>query len=399
MSTIPLQKTTQPPSTQKRRINAVVQAMPPSGIRKFFDLVMARSGVISLGVGEPDFVTPWHICEAGINSIETGRTSYSPNNGLPALRDELAAYLKETHNADYSPGSQILITSGGSEAIDIAFRAILEPGDEAIVIDPSFVAYAPLAVFAGGVAVRIPTTAETGFVPKLEQLYDACTERTKTIIVNYPNNPTGAGITDEQMREIAKFVLDKNLVLISDEIYHPLSYEGAAPTFASLPELKNNLILIHGFSKAWAMTGWRLGFAAGPDDLIGGMNKIHQYSLMCASTNAQFAAIEALKHGAEQVEEMRKEYDARRRFVVHHFNRLGLDCINPKGAFYAFPSIQKTGLSSDEFAHRLLEEQNIAVVPGTAFGECGEGYIRCSYASSLKNLRTAMQRIETFLKR
>lgn len=360
---------------------------------------MARSGVISLGVGEPDFVTPWHICEAGINSIETGRTSYSPNNGLPALRDELAAYLKETHNADYSPGSQILITSGGSEAIDIAFRAILEPGDEAIVIDPSFVAYAPLAVFAGGVAVRIPTTAETGFVPKLEQLYDACTERTKTIIVNYPNNPTGAGITDEQMREIAKFVLDKNLVLISDEIYHPLSYEGAAPTFASLPELKNNLILIHGFSKAWAMTGWRLGFAAGPDDLIGGMNKIHQYSLMCASTNAQFAAIEALKHGAEQVEEMRKEYDARRRFVVHHFNRLGLDCINPKGAFYAFPSIQKTGLSSDEFAHRLLEEQNIAVVPGTAFGECGEGYIRCSYASSLKNLRTAMQRIETFLKR
>ncbi len=385
------------PSAAPSRINAVVEAMPPSGIRKFFDLVMGRSGVISLGVGEPDFVTPWHICEAGIHSIETGRTSYSPNNGLPALREELAVYLKNHHKADFSPDTQILITAGGSEALDVAFRAILEPGDEVIVIDPSFVAYAPLAVFAGGVAVRVPTSAQTGFVPTMEQLREAFTDRTKAIIVNYPNNPTGAGVTQDQAQEITEFVLETNLILISDEIYQPLSYEEEAPTFASLPEIRNNLILVHGFSKAWAMTGWRMGFAAGPEDLIGGMNKVHQYSLMCAPTNAQFAAIEALKHGAEQVEAMRKEYDARRRFVVHHFNRLGLDCLSPKGAFYAFPSIQKSGLSSEEFAHRLLEEQNIAVVPGTAFGECGEGYIRCSYASSLNNLRTAVKRIEAFL--
>lgn len=386
------------PAAKRRRINSTVASLPPSGIRKFFDLVMGRSGVISLGVGEPDFVTPWHICEAGIHSIETGRTSYTPNNGLPELRARICEYLKTDHNTDYAPDKNVLVTVGGSEALDTAFRALVEPGDEVLVVDPSFVAYAPLAALAGAVPVRVPTGPETGFAPDIDQLKGACSENTRAIIINYPNNPTGAGLNHDQAAKLAEFVLSKGLILISDEIYVPLSYDGASPTFAAFPELKDNLILIHGFSKAWAMTGWRLGFAAGPVDLIDGMKKIHQYSLMCASTASQYAALEALKHGASQVEVMRKEYDARRRFVVHHFNRIGLDCLLPRGAFYVFPSIQSTGLSSEAFAEGLLERENVAVVPGTAFGACGEGFIRCSYAASMEDLKTAIQRIESFIK-
>lgn len=358
---------------------------------------MGRPNVVSLGVGEPDFVTPWHICDAGIHSLEMGKTSYSSNQGITELREEIAAYLKRVHQAEYNPADQIIVTVGGSEALDLAFRAVLEPGDQALVVDPSFVSYAPLAAMAGGEPVRVATTQEEGFTPRIEDLERATTERTRAIIVNYPNNPTGATITQEKLEAIAQFTLDHDLILISDEMYHPLTYEGTSPTFAALPELRDHLILVHGFSKAWAMTGWRMGFTAGPVDIINGMLKIHQYCMMCASTPSQFAALEALRHGADEVEKMRREYDARRRFVVHHFNRIGLDCPTPYGAFYAFPSIRSTGLSSEDFAQRLLERENVAVVPGTAFGECGEGHIRCSYATSMADLRKAMQRIESFV--
>lgn len=385
------------PSTEKSRINSRVEQMPPSGIRAFFDLVVGRQGVISLGVGEPDFATPWHIREAGIHSLESGRTSYSSNAGLLELREEIALYFHRTTHAVYNPQNEIIVTVGGSEAADLAFRAILEPGDEAIIIDPSFVSYAPLALLAGGIPIRVPTYAENGFVPTLEDLENALSPRTRVIIVNYPNNPTGATLSKPQMDRLADFVLQRDLILISDEIYLPLTYEGEKLSFASYPELRDRLILLHGFSKAWAMTGWRLGIAAGPPDIIAAMTKIHQYCIMCSPTIAQYAAIEALRSGDDEVENMRKEYDRRRRFITHNLNRIGLSCFEPYGAFYVFPSIQNTGLSSQEFAERLLEEENVAVVPGSAFGECGEGFVRCSYATSLHELREAIQRMEKFV--
>lgn len=379
------------------RVNRTVTDLPPSGIRRFFDLVAGMPGVVSLGVGEPDFSTPWHICEAGIHSLEEGTTNYSSNSGLLELREEIAEYVKREHQAEYSPANEILVTVGGSEAIDLAFRAILEPGDEAIVVDPSFVSYAPLVTLAGGFPVRVQTRAESGFKPTRQQLEEAVSSKTRAIIVNYPNNPSGMTLKREDVEEIADFALSHNLFLLSDEIYLPLSYEEPSVSFTAVPELRDWLILIHGFSKAWAMTGWRLGMALGPADVISAMTKIHQYGIMCAPTTAQYAAVEALRHGAEEVENMRKEYDGRRRFFTHHLNRIGLDCLVPKGAFYAFPSIQRTGLSSQEFAERLLMEEKVAVVPGTAFGDCGEGYVRCSYASSLQDLREAIQRIERFV--
>lgn len=387
------------PTTVKSRINSRIEQTPPSGIRAFFDLVIGRQGVISLGVGEPDFATPWHIREAGIHSLETGRTSYTSNAGLLELREEISFYFQKTTGTVYDPKGEIIVTVGGSEAADLAFRAILEPGDEAIVVDPSFVSYAPLAFMAGGIPVRVPTYPENGFVPTLDDLERAVSPRTKAIIVNYPSNPTGATLTRAQMDTLADFVLRRDLLLISDEIYLPLTYEGEKLSFASRSELRDRLILLHGFSKAWAMTGWRLGIAAGPRDIIEGMTKVHQYCIMCSPTMAQYAAIEALRRGDDEVENMRKEYDRRRRFITHNLNRIGLTCFEPFGAFYVFPSIRKTGLSSMEFAEKLLEEENVAAVPGSAFGECGEGFIRCSYATSLNELREAMQRMERFVSR
>ena len=388
-----------PPSTVKPRVNPRIEAMPPSGIRAFFDLVAGRSDIISLGVGEPDFSTPWPITEAGIHSLELGHTSYTSNSGMPSLRAHLAEYLQEHHQAHYDPDHQIVVTAGGSEALDLVFRAILQPGDAALVIDPSFVSYAPLVELVGGEAIRVPSHSENGFVPRIEDLEAALTTNTRALLVNYPNNPTGAALTAEQREALAQFVLRHDLLLISDEIYLPLTYEMAPQSFAAREDIRDRLVLIHGFSKAWAMTGWRLGFAAGPGDIIGAMSKIHQYSLMCASTPAQHAAVEALKNGQESVEEMRKEYNSRRRFMIHHLNRIGLDCFTPRGAFYVFPSIQRTGMSSTAFATRLLEEEKVAVVPGSAFGECGEGYIRCSYATSLSGLRVAIQRMERMVNR
>ncbi len=383
---------------KKSRINPVVSSLPPSGIRKFFDLVAGKPDVISLGVGEPDFATPWHICEAGINSLELGHTSYSSNNGIPQLREEIAAYLQKQNNVTYNPQDEILITVGGSEALDLSFRSILEPGDELIIVDPSFVSYAPLVTLSGGVPIRIPTTMENHFLPLKSDLEKVVSPKTKGMIINYPNNPSGAMLSRSQTTEIAEFIIDSDLILISDEIYHPLTYDEEPLSFSSVPELKDRLLLLHGFSKAWAMTGWRLGFAAGPNDILSMMTKIHQYSIMCAPTTAQEAAIEALRHGDEEVERMKKEYDSRRRYITHHFNRIGLDCLLPKGAFYAFPSIKRSGLSSQVFAEQLLEKENVAVVPGDAFGECGEGHIRCSYATSLNDLKEAIRRIERFLK-
>jgi len=382
----------------KSRINSRVEQTVPSGIRAFFDLVIGKEDVISLGVGEPDFATPWHICEAGIHSLETGRTSYSSNNGLLELREEIAAFLYKTTGASYDPVKNIIVTVGGSEGIDLAFRTLLNPNEEAIIVEPSFVSYAPLTFLAGGIPVHLPTYAENGFAPTIEDLEKAVTPLTRAIIVNYPNNPTGTILSDQQMDEIAEFVIRHDLILISDEIYVPLTYENDGKSFASHEEIRDRLILLHGFSKAWAMTGWRLGIAAGPSDIIEGMGKIHQYNVMCPPTVAQYAAIEALRHGDEEVQNMRREYDRRRRFITHHFNRMGLDCFEPFGAFYAFPSIKITGMSSQEFAEKLLDEENVAVVPGNVFGECGEGFVRCSYATSLDEIREAVKRIENFVK-
>ncbi len=387
------------PTTQRSRISSTVQSLPPSGIRRFFDLVASTKDVISLGVGEPDFETPWRFTEAGIHSLETGHTSYTSNNGLLQLRNELSRYLRTYHQAEYSPETQILVTVGGSEALDCSMRALIEPGDEVIILDPSFVSYAPLASLAGGTPVRVATRAETGFTPTFEQLEDAVTNKTRAIVVNYPNNPTGATLTVQQIQEIVAFVKKYDLFLISDEIYLPLTYEGEKVSFAAFEEIRDQLILIHGFSKAWAMTGWRLGFAAGPADLIGAMTKIHQYTIMSAPTTAQYAAIEAIRSGMEEVEPMRREYDRRRRFFSHKLTNAGLRCFDPKGAFYVFPSIQITGLTSEEFAMKLLEQEKVAVVPGTAFGECGEGFVRCSYAASMEQLREAAERMERFTRR
>ncbi len=391
------QSTFTPLSMSNSRINARVSQMQPSGIRAFFDLVIGKQGVISLGVGEPDFATPWHIREAGIHSLETGRTSYTSNSGLLELREEISYFMQKTTGATYDPQGEILVTVGGSEAADLAFRTLLEPGDEALVVDPSFVSYAPLAFLAGGVPVRVPTYPENGFVPTIDDLEKAVTHKTRAMIVNYPNNPTGATLTQNQQDMLVEFVLRNDLILISDEIYLPLTYEGDKLSFASYSEIRDRFLLLHGFSKAWAMTGWRLGIAAGPRDIIAGMTKVHQYSIMCSPTTAQYAAIEALKRGDDEVENMRKEYDRRRRFITHHLNRIGLDCFIPHGAFYVFPSIRITGMSSQEFAEKLLDEENVALVPGSAFGDCGEGFVRCSYATSMNELREAIQRLEQFV--
>jgi aminotransferase len=375
-----------------------VQELQPSGIRRFFDLAVTMEGVISLGVGEPDFVTPWSIREASIQSIESGITSYTGNAGLLELRQEISAYLHRSFGVQYTPEHEVIVTVGGSQAIDLALRAIVDPGDEVIIVEPTFVAYSPIVSLAGGVPIPVHTRPENEFKLQPEEIEKVVTERTKAIIICSPNNPTGTMLRKEELEAIAKIVEKHDLLVISDEIYAELSYEGKYTSFSSIPGMFERTILVSGFSKGFAMTGWRLGYSAAPREISEAMLKIHQYTMMCASTMAQYGAIEALRNGLSDVEYMRKSYRQRRNFFVSSLQEIGLSCHMPGGAFYAFPSIKETGLSSEEFAHRLLMEERVAVVPGNVFGESGEGFIRCSYASSLEQLQEAVKRMGRFLK-
>lgn len=374
-----------------------VKNMPPSGIRKYFDLINEMEDVISLGVGEPDFVTPWKVREVGIYSLQEGHTHYSSNAGFIELRQEIANYLKR-YDLHYDPASQIIVTVGGSEGIDIALRALVGPGDEVIVPEPSFVAYKGCTAFTGATAKVINLREEDQFKLTPELLEEAITPNTKVVIIPFPNNPTGAIMTREELEPIVEILKDKDLIVISDEIYSELSYGEKHVSIASFPEMREKTIVINGFSKAFAMTGWRLGYVCGHPVLIEEMKKIHQYALMCAPTTAQFAAIEALRNCDREVNEMVKEYNRRRRVMVNGFRKIGLNCFEPLGAFYVFPSIQSTGLTSDEFCEGLLKEERVLVVPGTAFGDCGEGFVRACYASSYENIVEALKRIERFIK-
>ncbi|MBP3819366.1 MAG: aminotransferase class I/II-fold pyridoxal phosphate-dependent enzyme [Butyrivibrio sp.] len=380
-------------------IGKKVVDIKPSGIRKFFDIVQETEGAISLGVGEPDFDTPWHIRDEGIYSLEKGRTFYTSNSGLKELRQEVSNYIKRTQDVTYDPIKEIFITVGGSEAIDLALRAMVDPGDEVLIPQPSYVSYEPCAILADAVPVIIELKEENQFRLTAEEVLEKVTDKTKILVLPFPNNPTGAVMGKEDLEAIAKVVIEKDLFVISDEIYSELTYNGKHVSIVSLPGMKERTILINGFSKAYAMTGWRLGYACGPEEIMKQMIKIHQFAIMCAPTTSQYAAVEALKNGDEDVRIMREEYNHRRRYLLNEFKRLGLPCFEPFGAFYVFPSIKKFGMSSDEFCTRLLKEEKLAVVPGTAFGDCGEGFIRISYAYSLDNLKMAMERLERFLKK
>lgn len=372
----------------------------PSGIRKFFDLVseMNDKSVISLGVGEPDFDTPWHIRDEGIYSLEKGRTFYTSNAGLKDLRQEICNYLKRTQNISYDEASEVLITVGGSEAIDIGLRAMINPGDEVLIPQPSYVSYEPCAILAGAKPVIIELQEKNEFRLTKEELLNAITDKTKLLILPFPNNPTGAIMTKEDLEAIAEVVIEHDLYVMSDEIYAELTYGGMKHvSIASLPGMRERTILINGFSKAYAMTGWRLGYVCGPEIIIQQMLKIHQFAIMCAPTTSQYAAVEALKNGDEDVAMMRESYDQRRRFLLHSFKEMGLTCFEPFGAFYVFPCIKEFGMSSNDFAMKLLEKEKLAVVPGTAFGDCGEGFLRISYAYSIENLKIAMGRLEHFV--
>ena len=374
-----------------------VVEIQPSGIRKFFDVVSEMPDAISLGVGEPDFDTPWHIRDEGIYSLEQGRTFYTSNSGLKELKVEIANYLKRRMACSYDPNSEVMVTVGGSEAIDMALRAMLNPGDEVLIPQPSYVSYLPCTVLADGVPVIIELKAENEFRLTKQELLDAITDKTKVLILPFPNNPTGAIMEKEDLEAIAEVIREKDIFVISDEIYAELTYKGDPVTIASLPGMKERTILINGFSKAYAMTGWRLGYACGPKEIISQMVKIHQFAIMCAPTTSQYAAVEALKNGDADVEEMRTAYNQRRRYLMHAFEEMGLECFEPYGAFYVFPCIKEFGMTSDEFATRFLEQETVAVVPGTAFGACGEGYLRISYAYSLENLKIAMEKLKHFI--
>ena len=380
-------------------LNPELVALPPSGIRKLFDIAATMDDVISLGIGEPDFVTPWHIRNSGIHSLEKGRTQYTSNAGLAQLRQEIARYMKRRFNLEYDGDHGVVVTVGGSEAIDLCMRAFICPGDEVIVPMPSFVCYGPLAKLAGATPVYIDMKEEDNFKLTPEALKAAITPKTKLLVLPFPNNPTGSVMNKEELTAIAKVLEDTNIVVISDEIYAELNY---GPTrhvsIAEIPGMKERTIIVSGFSKAYAMTGWRLGYACGEPEIINYLTKLHQYAIMCAPTMSQYAALDALQNGDEDIEIMRKEYNYRRRFIVDGFNRLGLTCFEPLGAFYCFPSIQRTGMTSDEFCSKLLMEQKVAVVPGTAFGDCGEGFIRVSYAYSIDHIKQALKAIERFLK-
>ncbi len=381
-------------------LNKKIATIPPSGIRKFFDIVSEMKEAISLGVGEPDFDTPWHIREEGIYSLEKGRTFYTANAGLKDLRTEIHNYLQRRCNVSYNPDTEILVTVGGSEAIDIAMRAMLDPGDEVLVPQPSFVSYVPCAVLAGGVAVPIELEEKDQFRLTPEKLLEKITPRTKILVLPFPNNPTGAIMTREDLEPIAKIVEEHDLFILSDEIYSELTYGSEEHvSIASLPGMWERTVLINGFSKAFAMTGWRLGYACAPAVILKEMLKIHQFAIMCAPTTSQYAAIDAMKNSDDDVKMMRESYDQRRRYLLHAFEEIGLECFEPLGAFYMFPSIKRFGMTSDEFATRLLNEEQVAVVPGTAFGDSGEGFLRVSYAYSLDNLKKALGRIDRFVNR
>ncbi len=371
----------------------------PSGIRKFFDLVseMDDPEVISLGVGEPDFDTPWHIREEGIYSLERGRTFYTSNSGLKDLRIEISNYLKRMYQVEYNPDTEIMVTVGGSEAIDIGLRAVLNPGDEVIIPQPSYVSYEPCTILAGGKPVILNLQEKNEFRLTKEELMAAITPKTKVLILPFPNNPTGSVLRKEDLEDIAQVCIEKDILVMSDEIYSELTYGAKHVTIASLPGMKERTILINGFSKAFAMTGWRLGYTCAPHVILEQMLKIHQFAIMCAPTTSQYAAVDALKNGDKDVEEMRISYNQRRRFLVHTFRKMGLKCFEPFGAFYIFPSIKELGMTSDEFAMTLLNREKVAVVPGTAFGECGEGFLRISYAYSLDELKHATDRIARFV--
>ena len=371
----------------------------PSGIRKFFDIVSEMEDAISLGVGEPDFDTPWHIRDEGIYSLEKGRTFYTSNAGLVELRKEISQYIDRTQKIVYNPLREILVTVGGSEAIDLALRAMVNPGDEVLIPQPSFVSYEPCAILAGAVPVIIELKEENEFRLTAQELRSAITDKTKILILSFPNNPTGAVMERKDLEAIAEVIREKDIFVISDEIYSALSYKGKHVSIASLPGMQERTVLINGFSKAYAMTGWRLGYACAPSVIMEQMIKIHQFAIMCAPTRSQYAAVEALRRGDEDVALMCEAYNQRRRFLMHTFREMGLQCFEPYGAFYVFPCIKEFGMTSDAFAERLLKEEKVAVVPGTAFGDCGEGFLRISYAYSLENLKIAMNKIENFIER
>ena len=377
----------------------VVRDLPPSGIRKFFDLVNEMDDVISLSVGEPDFITPRCIRNAGIYSLEKGHTHYAPNVGFMDLRIEISNYLKRTINVEYNPKDQVIVTVGGSEGIDIALRSLVGPGDEVIIPEPSFVAYKPCTLLTGATPVIIKLRNEDQFKLTPELLIKAITSKTKVIILPFPNNPTGAIMTRSELEEIVNILKNKDIVVISDEVYSELTYEGKHISIASFPEMKDKTIIINGFSKAFAMTGWRLGYACGHPSLISAMFKIHQYAIMCSPTTSQYAAIEALRNGDADVQMMVRDYNSRRRVIIDGFKKAGLDCFEPLGAFYVFPCIISTGMSSEEFCEKLLAEEKVAIVPGTAFGESGEGFVRACYAYSMENIKEALKRIESFVDR
>lgn len=375
-----------------------IVTIKPSGIRKFFDIAQEMTDAISLGVGEPDFDTPWHIRDEGIYSLEKGRTFYTSNAGLKELREEIGNYVYRKQGIRYEhPLKEILVTVGGSEAIDLGFRAMINPGDEVLIPQPSFVSYEPCAVMAGAKPVIINLKAENEFRLTAKELKEAITDKTKILVLPFPNNPTGAIMERKDLEEIAEIILKYDIYVMSDEIYSELSYKEKHVSIAQLPGMQERTILINGFSKAFAMTGWRLGYACGPASIIEQMIKIHQFAIMCAPTTSQYAAVEALKNGEDDVKEMCTAYNQRRRYLLHAFKEMGLECFEPYGAFYMFPSIREFGLTSDEFAMRFLREERVAVVPGTAFGDCGEGFLRISYASSLENLKIAMKRMEHFV--
>ena len=380
-------------------LSETIVQIEPSGIRKFFDIVSEMKDAISLGVGEPDFDTPWHIREEGIYSLEKGRTFYTSNAGLKELKQEICHYLYRRFDVSYNPDSEVMVTVGGSEAIDIALRAMCDPGDEVLIPQPSYVSYVPCTMLAGGKPVVIELEEKDNFKLTPEKLLEKITDKTKILVMPFPNNPTGAIMTKEDLAPIVDIIIEKDLFVISDEIYSELTYGTDHVTIPAFPGMKDRTILINGFSKSYAMTGWRLGYAAAPHRILEQMLKIHQFAIMCAPTTSQYAAVSALRDGDNDVQMMRDAYDQRRRFVLHAFKEMGLDCFEPEGAFYAFPSIKRFGMTSDEFATRFLREEKVAVVPGTAFGVSGEGFLRVSYAYSLKNLKEALGRMANFVKR
>lgn len=380
-------------------LSDTIVRIKPSGIRKFFDIVNEMEDAISLGVGEPDFDTPWHIRDEGIYSLEKGRTFYTSNAGLKELKEEIVKYIQRTQKITYDAGSEVIVTVGGSEAIDIALRAMVNPGDEVLIPQPSYVSYEPCAILAGAVPVIIELKEENEFRLTADELLNAITDKTKVLILPFPNNPTGAIMERKDLEAIARVIREKDIFVISDEIYAELTYKDKHVSIASLLGMQERCVLINGFSKAYAMTGWRLGYACAPEKIMEQMLKIHQFAIMCAPTTSQYAAVEALKNGDDDVAMMRESYNQRRRFLMHEFKKMGLECFEPYGAFYVFPCIREFGMTSEEFANRLLKEEKVAVVPGTAFGDCGEGFLRISYAYSLENLKIALDKINAFITR